>query len=134
MGKRCKEVRGPHQIVVSRGRQPHTKTDKSVHRVANIDFPYEVLLAAAQSAELEGLVEALERIPVHARAQQYGTLTNAELEVLKALAEDKSLAETALSLFISVNTVKTHCRAIYSKLGAPSRAEALATARILGLL
>jgi hypothetical protein len=37
-------------------------------------------------------------------------------------------------LYVSFNTVKTHTRAIFRKLGVASRAEAVARARELGLL
>jgi LuxR family maltose regulon positive regulatory protein len=40
----------------------------------------------------------------------------------------------AAELFVSFNTVRTHTRVIFSKLGVTSRAEAVARARELGLL
>ena len=40
--------------------------------------------------------------------------------------------EIAAELFISTNTLKTHVKAIYRKLDATSRAEAVAKARALG--
>ena len=42
--------------------------------------------------------------------------------------------EIAADLFLSVNTVKTHMRSIYTKLGATERNEAVARAVELGLL
>jgi LuxR family transcriptional regulator, maltose regulon positive regulatory protein len=58
----------------------------------------------------------------------------AELSVLRGLAEGLSRREIAERSFISLNTVKTHIRELYRKLGAGSRTEALVKARAFGLL
>jgi LuxR family transcriptional regulator, maltose regulon positive regulatory protein len=60
-------------------------------------------------------------------------LTDAELRVLKLLPTT-SYAQTAAALYISHNTVKTHLRSIYQKLGASSRSEAIQRAVELRLL
>ena len=61
-------------------------------------------------------------------------LSERELEVLNLLASGKTNSEVAGDLFVSVGTVKSHTGNIYRKLGARNRAEALATARDLGLI
>lgn len=61
-------------------------------------------------------------------------VTPAELRVLELLPTHLSPQAIADSLCLSRNTVKTHLRAIYRKLGAASRSEAVARARELGLL
>ena len=66
--------------------------------------------------------------------QQAGPLTGREREVLVALQRDDPLRQIAEGLFISHNTVKSHTRALYRKLGASSRAEAVARGRELRLL
>ena len=53
--------------------------------------------------------------------------------MLRRLAEGQSLREVAKELFLSLNTVKTHRRTIYRKLGASTREEALERATELGL-
>ena len=58
----------------------------------------------------------------------------AELAVLRCLATGLSRREIGAQLYISLNTVKTHTRELYRKLGATSRAEAVARAEALGLL
>jgi LuxR family maltose regulon positive regulatory protein len=58
----------------------------------------------------------------------------AELSVLRLLAGELSQREIGSELFLSVNTVKTHTRALYRKLGATSREAAVARATALGLL
>jgi LuxR family maltose regulon positive regulatory protein len=61
-------------------------------------------------------------------------LTAAERRVLPMLATHLSLPQIADELHVSRNTVKTHCVAVYRKLGASSRAEAVTEARRLGLI
>ncbi|HJU48295.1 MAG TPA: LuxR C-terminal-related transcriptional regulator, partial [Gaiellaceae bacterium] len=61
-------------------------------------------------------------------------LTESELRVLRALATEGSLQAAARSLYLSANTVKTHRRTIYRKLGATTREEALERAGELALL
>ena len=58
----------------------------------------------------------------------------AELSVLRLLDSDRSAREIAEKLCLSPNTVHTHVRRIYSKLGAHTREEAVANARRDGLI
>jgi LuxR family transcriptional regulator, maltose regulon positive regulatory protein len=58
----------------------------------------------------------------------------AELAVLRCLATGLSRREIGAQLYISLNTVKTHIHELYRKLGASSRADAVARAESLGLL
>jgi DNA-binding CsgD family transcriptional regulator len=61
-------------------------------------------------------------------------VTRSEIRVLCYLPSHMSLREIAGELYISVNTVKTHVRHLYQKLGAGSRGEAVDRARACGLL
>jgi LuxR family maltose regulon positive regulatory protein len=61
-------------------------------------------------------------------------LTESERAVLRFLPSHMTNQEISRALFLSVNTVKTHLRSAYRKLGAGSRREAIARARRLGLL
>jgi LuxR family maltose regulon positive regulatory protein len=61
-------------------------------------------------------------------------LTDGERTVLALLPTGLSQREIGEELFISINTVKTHCRNIYAKLNAGSREQAVGRARELGLL
>jgi DNA-binding NarL/FixJ family response regulator len=61
-------------------------------------------------------------------------LTGRELDVLRLLQGDLSLHEIAGELYLSFNTVKTHARAVYRKLGAHSRGEAVTIARRQSLI
>ncbi len=60
--------------------------------------------------------------------------TAAELAVLKLLASDRSVREIGEQLFLSPNTIRSHIRASYRKLGVHSRPDAVARAMALGLL
>ena len=62
------------------------------------------------------------------------SLTAAELRVLHHLPSHLSFREIAARLFVSQNTVKTHARGIYRKLGVSARGEAVALARGAGLV
>jgi LuxR family transcriptional regulator, maltose regulon positive regulatory protein len=62
------------------------------------------------------------------------SLTTAELRILQFLPTCLSLREIAERLYVSANTVKTHARSVYRKLGASSRGEAVSRARNAGLL
>jgi LuxR family maltose regulon positive regulatory protein len=62
------------------------------------------------------------------------TLTAAELRVLRMLPTHLSFPAIAKQLFVSTNTVKTHVRALYRKLDASSRSEAVSRAAAAGLL
>ncbi|MGO9954490.1 MAG: LuxR C-terminal-related transcriptional regulator [Solirubrobacteraceae bacterium] len=61
-------------------------------------------------------------------------LSEAELRVVRYLPSNLRAPEIAAELFVSTNTVRTHLRHIYAKLGAHGRAEAVDRARQLGLL
>jgi LuxR family maltose regulon positive regulatory protein len=60
--------------------------------------------------------------------------SDAELTVLRLLVTDLSARQIGAQLFVSPNTVRSHTRAIYRKLGVRSREEAVARANALGLL
>ncbi len=62
------------------------------------------------------------------------TLSQRELTVLAMLPSMLSLDEIAADLTLSLNTVKTHLRSIYTKLGVSSRRMAVSAAHQYGLL
>ncbi|TCO47379.1 LuxR C-terminal-related transcriptional regulator [Actinocrispum wychmicini] len=61
-------------------------------------------------------------------------LTSREHDLLLELPSMRTTEEIADSLFVSVNTVKTHLRGIYRKLGVNQRRDAVTVARERGLL
>jgi LuxR family maltose regulon positive regulatory protein len=62
------------------------------------------------------------------------SLTIAELRILRFLPSHRSFREIASQLGVSANTVKTQAHAVYRKLGAASRSEAVMRASDAGLL
>jgi LuxR family maltose regulon positive regulatory protein len=61
-------------------------------------------------------------------------LSESELRVLRYLPTNLRASEIAGELFVSLNTIRTHLRNVYAKLGVHSRADAVKRARQLGLL
>jgi LuxR family transcriptional regulator, maltose regulon positive regulatory protein len=61
-------------------------------------------------------------------------LSPSELRVLRYLPTNLTRPEIARDLYVSINTVNTHIRSIYSKLGARDRSSAVRLARQLRLL
>jgi LuxR family maltose regulon positive regulatory protein len=84
-------------------------------------------------ALLEQTEEALGSRP-RRPVQLAAPLTERELAVLRLLPTRLSTREISRELYVSPNTVRSHVQAIYRKLQVNSRAEAVTTARQLGLL
>lgn len=82
-------------------------------------------LSVQQRAHVDVLVYNATRLE-----SQHLALTMREEEILVMMASDRTLREIAVALFVSPNTVKTHAKHIYAKLGVVSRAGAVA---LLGL-
>ena len=61
-------------------------------------------------------------------------LTASELAVLRCMAAGHSHAQIAGELTVSLKSVRTHAKHLYSKLDVHSRTQAAARARELGLL
>jgi LuxR family maltose regulon positive regulatory protein len=61
-------------------------------------------------------------------------LTDRELTILRLLPAPAPQRELASALFVTTNTLRTHLRAIYRKLGAESRDDAVIRARERGLI
>ena len=95
------------------GAEPAMRTLLREHLARGTD--YEVLAArGARDASASGPV---------------ATLSPREHAVLDLLGTSRSASEIAEALQLSVNTLKTHTRSIYRKLGVNSRAEAVRAAR-----
>jgi LuxR family maltose regulon positive regulatory protein len=97
----------------------------------------EVLTARPDGAEAQwSRLDRLERRL--ARPRRVGSagepLTKRETAVLQLLEGTQSLREIGQELYLSPNTVKTHAKAIYRKLGVSTRHDAIAKAHDTGIL
>jgi ATP/maltotriose-dependent transcriptional regulator MalT len=92
---------------------------------------------AADVGIFAGRVDDLERrlgVVAHVPVALGDPLTKRELEVLRLLPTRMSQREIGAELYVSLNTVKTHTRSIFRKLGASTREDAVARARQSGLI
>ncbi|MFR0359561.1 LuxR C-terminal-related transcriptional regulator [Streptomyces sediminimaris] len=94
---------------------------------------------AAARCESPGILAGLlarsgPRSPAPPAAPRPQDLSAGERRVLRALCGTLTLREIAAELYVSHNTVKTQVRAIFRKLGAHDRSEAVARARQCGVL
>jgi LuxR family maltose regulon positive regulatory protein len=83
---------------------------------------------------VDGLARAVALAEHHADAEDRAHLTAAQVRVLRLLASHLSLAQIGDELSVTRNTVKGHVAAIYRKLGAANRAEAVRRGHDQGLL
>ncbi|MEU2032952.1 helix-turn-helix transcriptional regulator [Nocardia amamiensis] len=89
---------------------------------------------AGRFGRSESFAAGIRRHPGVHRRSAYPALTRTEMTVLKQLPSGRTAQQIATDLGVSVNTVKTHLRGIYGKLGSNSRVDALEHARRGGLL
>ena len=99
----------------------------------------EELAELADSGIIRSLADGVARQLADARGrarkgEALESPSDAELAVLRLLVTDLSTRLIAERLFLSPNTVRSHTRAIYRKLGVKSRDEAVARATALRLL
>jgi LuxR family maltose regulon positive regulatory protein len=91
--------------------------------------------SCADPGILRELLSRLERrLRLTPRRHEHGapapeTLTDAELAILGLLRSELSQREIGAELYVSLNTVKSHTRSIYRKLGVATREEAVKRAR-----
>jgi LuxR family maltose regulon positive regulatory protein len=85
------------------------------------------LLAGAQAVSRPALRRVHER-------DGTAELSDGELRVLRLLASELTQREIGAELYLSLNTIKSHTRSIFRKLGTPNRDKAVARARELELI
>jgi LuxR family maltose regulon positive regulatory protein len=83
---------------------------------------------------LERALQLKQTPPARTPATPDADLSEREVAVLRLLATGLSRREIGSQLYVSLNTVKSHSRNIFRKLGVDSRADAVGRARELGLL
>jgi LuxR family transcriptional regulator, maltose regulon positive regulatory protein len=119
--------------------------DGSVPRIQLVSMAAAFLLGAIARdtlGELGATWRVLERAPERALdfaepgepTRPRERLTQAEARVLPYLPTNLSAREIAEEMYLSTNTVKTHLRHLYQKLGAHNRTQAVELSRARGLL
>jgi LuxR family maltose regulon positive regulatory protein len=106
----------PAAELLDRHRRAHTSH-------ASLASEILAVLAGTTPASRPGQVEPLTQ-----------PLTDTEVRVLRYLPTNLRAPEIAAELYVSINTVRTHLRHLYAKLGANGRTDAVERARQLGLL
>jgi len=95
-------------------------------------------LRTSHAALISEILNLLSGRTVAARPQDVEPLreplSESELRVLRYLPTNLRAPEIAGELFVSLNTIRTHQRHLYTKLGVHSRADAVKRGRDLGLL
>jgi ATP/maltotriose-dependent transcriptional regulator MalT len=93
-----------------------------------------IVEAAADPGVLGVLLSAGTVRPASRRRVDQDEISDAELRVLRLLPTRLTQREIGRELYLSFNTVKTHTRALYRKLGVAARREAVTRARELRLI
>jgi LuxR family transcriptional regulator, maltose regulon positive regulatory protein len=104
---------------------------------SELETAREQLDAFTDSGRLGALAGEVGRLLGDAQAGSEKTVeppSPAELAVLRLLATDLTQREIGSELYVSMNTVKTHTRNLYGKLGVTSREAAVREANALGLI
>jgi DNA-binding CsgD family transcriptional regulator len=113
----------------------HTATGTQEQAAATLAEAHAILdplEARPARARAEALAARLAAVPVPPAALPFG-LTAREADVLRLLAAGLTDPQIADRLFVSRNTVSTHLRAVYGKLGVNTRAGAARRAAEHGL-
>jgi DNA-binding NarL/FixJ family response regulator len=79
-------------------------------------------------------VVARVELPAQATGRDEVSLTKREVEVLVGMSNGRSNAQIGQELFLSEDTIKTHARRLFRKLGAADRAQAVAIGLRRGLI
>jgi len=124
------ESRGFCRIFVDEGPSMARLLYEALDRGIAPDYVRRLLLAFP-------IDEPVQVEPSESEASQsdyFDLLSEREIEILQFIEEGLTNPQIADRLFISLHTVKTHTRNIYGKLGVHNRTEAVARARMVGLL
>jgi LuxR family transcriptional regulator, maltose regulon positive regulatory protein len=89
---------------------------------------------ASLLAEIRGALAGAMPTPRAGPRPLLEALSESELRVLRYLPTNLTAPEIARELYVSPNTVRTHIKNLYAKLDTHRRAEAVESARALGLL
>lgn len=92
------------------------------------DTPEDELATVIRSVYVGQSVLPPKVAELFAARQKRPNLTNRELDVLQSLVKGRSNKEISAALFVSEDTVKSHLKSLFAKLGVKDRTEAAITA------
>jgi LuxR family maltose regulon positive regulatory protein len=123
------EPEGYVRIFVDEGEAMRLLLEKQSHNRDHplSDYADKLLAAFAQP------VAAPKSAIIHQKSDMIEPLSERELEVLKLLRSELSGPEIAQQLIVSLNTLRTHTKNIFNKLGVNNRRAAVRRAEELGL-
>ena len=129
----------PHAWVLVRLASVRCKRGRLEQAQATLHLALDAFGTFTDAGRLPSLAEEVKREIAQerrraSRGEMLETPSQAEISVLRLLAGELSARAIGEELFISPNTVRSHTRALYRKLGVSSRADAIARAEMLGLL
>jgi LuxR family maltose regulon positive regulatory protein len=128
------EPEGYVRVFVDEGR-PMAALLRQSHAHGMLPHFMATLLAAFDGQGRGSTAQPTVRAPSRADGSTVAEpLTERERDVLRLLAAGRSNPEIARTLYVEVNTVKTHVKSLYGKLGVHSRVQATQRAQELGLL
>jgi DNA-binding CsgD family transcriptional regulator len=119
----------------------HREADKALHIVDQIlvllkgcNSRYKTNMLVLRAWAYQSKHDGAEVIPSPEMKSMVEPLTERELEILRLLNSHLPTPEIANMLALSVNTVRTHIKSVYAKLGVHSRTTAIDVSRRLKLL
>jgi DNA-binding NarL/FixJ family response regulator len=92
-------------------------------------FKDQDIISAIEMALYRHLLDGDFAFPAYSEIQHWVAMTPGEYQVMKEVWVGKSNQQVVEELCISVNTIKTHLKSIFSKLHVSSRSEAIAVIR-----
>ncbi|WP_158550689.1 LuxR C-terminal-related transcriptional regulator [Geodermatophilus sp. TF02-6] len=111
-----------------------TAMERGAHAALDADQPFETLIRklaqelAHPSADHPAAIAVARLRRRESEALRFGLLSARELEVLAALVEGRSAAQIATAEHVTMATVRSHIRAILTKLGVSSQLAAVTMA------
>jgi ATP/maltotriose-dependent transcriptional regulator MalT len=135
--RRCPDPEAAHLhalLVLARIRARCGQLDLAAAGLDQVMRGLETFTDAGTLPDLASKVESTLEKARAAAALVLEAPTEAELNVLRLLSTEMSQRQIGAQLYLSVNTVKTHTRTLYRKLGVTSREAAVEQANALGLL
>jgi len=114
--------------------QVRTLVQEGLKRVACYRAQQALCELRLRQPDLLHWTQSAEPIEPPAAGTEDALLSHRELEVLELIAQGHSNQQIAEQLFISLHTVKTHARRIHSKLGVQRRTQAVAKAKVMGVM